>query len=127
MTADEFDNELEQMLNSYSLEVENAVDTAAEKCAKQVNKVIKKHCTFGGTGEYIRAFRIEKVKSSTLTIGRRWYVKKPYFRLTHLLEDGHAKRNGGRTKAYPHIKYGEEFAKANYENYVKEEVKKIAD
>ncbi len=127
MTADEFDNELEQMLNSYSLEVEKAVDTASEKCAKQVNKVIKKHCTFGGTGKYIRAFRIEKVKSSILTTGRRWYVKKPYFRLTHLLENGHAKRNGGRTKAYPHIKYGEEFAKANYENYVKEEVKKIAD
>ena len=107
--------------------VNDAVEKASDKCARKVNKVIKEHCNFGGSGAYIRAFRIEKIQSSALTSGRRWYVKAPHFRLTHLLERGHAKKNGGRTRAFPHIQYGEEFAQANYEDYVKKEVKKIAD
>ena len=43
-------------------------------------------------------------------------------KLTHLLEYGHAKANGGRTRAFPHIRYGENIAKENLVNYLKEEI-----
>ena len=127
MTADEFDDVLEAMLDDYSINVEKACDTAAERCAKGVSDEIKKHCSFGGSGKYIKAFKIERVKTSIMSVGRRWYVQAPYYRLTHLLENGHATRNGGRTRAFPHIQYGEEFAQKNYEEFIQEEVKKLAD
>lgn len=127
MTADEFDGVLEAALNDYSVKVEKACDIAADRCAKGVSEEIKKHCLFGGSGKYIKAFKIERIRSTTVSVGRRWYVKAPYYRLTHLLENGHATKNGGRTRAFPHIQYGEEFAQKNYEEFIREEVKKLAD
>ena len=44
--------------------------------------------------------------------------------LTHLLEDGHATRNGGRTRAFPHIKPNEVKANAELEKRIE---KRIAD
>lgn len=45
--------------------------------------------------------------------------------LTHLLERGHAKRNGrGRTRAIPHIKPAEEKMKKSFEDKLKQSIEK---
>ncbi len=49
--------------------------------------------------------------------------KRPEYRLTHLLEDGHAKRDGGRTKAMPHIQKHEQDAVQEFERRVEEVIK----
>lgn len=64
-------------------------------------------------GAYAGSWSTKNGKKLTNVFSKIIYNKK-YFRLTHILEFGHATRNGGRTKAIPHIrktedKYREKF------------------
>lgn len=52
-----------------------------------------------------------------------WYVKSPEYRLTHLLVHGHAKKNGGRTRANPFLANALKDVLEEYEDGVKEAVK----
>ncbi len=123
----DLDIELEGIFDEFSLNVEEAVENGVMKCGREVNKVITetaKNSNFGGTGKYIKAFTITKAgeKYNPKCI---WHVKKPFFRLTHLLENGHTTRSGGRTRAFPHVSKGAEFAQQNAQKYIREEIEKI--
>lgn len=52
-----------------------------------------------------------------------WYVKAPDHRLTHLIVHGHAKKNGGRTKANPFLHNALNEVLPAFEKEVEEAVK----
>ena len=52
-----------------------------------------------------------------------WYVKNPQYRLTHLIKNGHATRNGGRTKAQDFITNNYEKMSKKFENKITEVIK----
>ncbi|MGN2369868.1 hypothetical protein ACTFJW_07360 [Clostridium cagae] len=110
-------------LSLYSSDVTKKTKSNVDKVSKEVDKEIKKHINFKQpTGKYVKAFRINNSYEGPFTKRKTWHVKAPYYRLTHLLEKGHALAGGGRTKAYPHIKYGEDLAKKRMEQLTKEAV-----
>ena len=70
---------------------------AKEKELKELKETSPKR-----TGKYSKGWRKKRVRNGV------WVVYSfKYGSLTHLLEFGHIKRNGGRTKAYPHLRPAE--------------------
>jgi len=53
-----------------------------------------------------------------------WYVKDPEYRLTHLIKNGHAKRNGGRTKAQDFITPNYNKLEEKFEEGIKEVIER---
>ena len=110
-------------MTNYTQEVTDGVKKATTIVAKEVNEEIKNHITFKEhSGDYVKAFRTTTSFEDRYEKRLTWYVGNGHYRLTHLLEDGHALHQGGRARAYPHIKYGEELAKKRMEELAKEAI-----
>jgi len=120
---DELADVIAEYMNNYTQDITDGVKKAVDIVSKEVNDEIKNHITFKQrTGKYVKAFRIKTSYEDRYNKRNTWYVAAPHYRLTHLLENGHALRSGGRTRAFPHIKYGEELAKKRMEELAKEAI-----
>lgn len=112
-----------EYMRNYTDDVTEEIKKAVDTVAKETNEEIKRHITFKQpTGKYVKAFRIKKAFEDKFNKRNVWYVANGQYRLTHLLEKGHVLRQGGRTNAFPHIQYGEEFAKNRMEELAKEAI-----
>ena len=54
------------------------------------------------TGKYSKSWRVKTMKETSQSLALVVHSPTRYM-LAHLLEHGHAKRGGGRTRAFPHI------------------------
>lgn len=123
ISIDNLSDAILQELENYSESVTEDLKKAVDVVAKEVNEEIKKHVTFKEpTGKYVKAFKIKKTYETKYNKGKTWHVAGKEYRLTHLLEKGHAKIGGGRTRAFPHIIFGEELAKKRMEELAKEAI-----
>lgn len=106
---------VDEMGNAIAKEFEQYVENTADDVKKIVEKIaddVKEKIEEGApvdTGAYKKSWSVTQTKKSAL--GAEYTVhSKTRYRLTHLLEFGHAKRGGGRVKAQPHIAKGEQLA-----------------
>lgn len=72
-----------------------------QKAAKAVQDQIRDTAP-RKTGRYAKSWTSKKTKETSDSIEYTVHSKNRY-QLTHLLENGHAKRGGGRVRAFPHI------------------------
>jgi len=103
MAAIDLEQAVQKVLKEYSLEVGDEVYEAIQDVTKETVKKLKAESTSKfGSGEYSKGWTktIERIR---LTVEATVHGKKPTYSLAHLLENGHALRQGGRTRAITHI------------------------
>lgn len=111
--------DINKILENYSSEITEAIINEATAIGNQaVSKLRNNKNSYKiRSGDYNKNWSI-KVEKGKNFVHATVYNKKHY-RLTHLLEKGHATRNGGRTKAFPHIAPVEEFVQKTFSENVK--------
>lgn len=102
------------MLDDFNQEVCDGMKREAKKAAEDLKKEAAESAP-KDTGEYARAISAKKLTENPFSVTYAWYVKKPHYRLTHLLIYGHAMKSGGRTKAQPFLQRAYVKVKKEYE------------
>ena len=100
--ADAVMETLEEYADLAAEDVKQAVRDAGETVRKEIRTNAPKD-----TGDYAKSWAAKKTKESSNSIMVTVYSRNRYY-LAHLLEFGHAKRNGGRVAGKSHIAPAEE-------------------
>lgn len=102
--ADELAAGLLEYSDSVTEVVKKAVEDVSKSTASELKQTAPKR-----TGAYAKDWTSRKSYEDRRS-KRKTVYNKDHYQITHLLEFGYAKRNGGRVPAKPHIKAAEETA-----------------
>ncbi|MGG3116476.1 HK97 gp10 family phage protein [Bacillus paranthracis] len=102
-SIDSLANDIARELQRYGKEVEEKLEVEKEEVSKNLVDELQQKSP-KKTGKYRKGWRKKKVGNAIVVHN----ALKP--QLTHLLEKGHAKANGGRVPAQVHIAPAEEKA-----------------
>ena len=103
---------------------ELAVDVM-KKEIQETGKVVKKQIEQTAprkSGRYAKSWAVKKTAESSNSLEVTVHSRNRYM-LTHLLENGHAKRGGGRVRAIPHIAPAEELGAQELEKRIERALK----
>lgn len=109
---------LQQYTDDVTAGIAKAEDLTAKECKTNLEADSPVAPTGRHRGKYKKGWKVTVTTNTPLE--KHTVIHNKEYRLTHLLENGHATRNGGRTRAFPHIKKNEEIANAAFEKRVEE-------
>lgn len=115
--VDQLANEILKTLTDFHDMTNKELKSLAEETSEEVKNEISNTSPVGATKKYSRSWRIKKLRENANSI--LFVVHSRRYQLTHLLEFGHAKRNGGRTRAIPHIAPAEQKGIESFEKKLK--------
>ena len=123
VTADNLANEIAKILTEYKDDLDDLVVDITDEVVKEARDELKIISPVGETGEYRDGWTIS-VRQKGINFFSKAVWNKKHYRLTHLLEFGHATKNGGHTTAQPHVRPTEQKYKEKFVDEFERRVKR---
>ena len=117
VSIEEMAEAINSQMEEYATLAATEMKAAVKKTATSVKKEIQSNAP-EDTGAYKKSWATKTQSQGTHSISMVVYSKNRY-QLAHLLEKGHALRNGGRGAARPHIAPAEENGKTLIEELIR--------
>lgn len=119
---------LSEYLENYVEDIQEDVEEATDIVTKEAKEELIQTSPKSGVARDTKYYEGWALKNGTKNKNYRYtrvIWNKTNYQLTHLLEFGHATRNGRRTKAIPHIRPVEEKYKKEFEKKLKDKIRRI--
>ena len=122
---DELSKAVMDYLENYREDIQEDVEECTDKVTKEARDELKQTSPRSKRkrdDKYYKGWSVKLQKKHKLKYQKVVWNKTNY-QLTHLLEFGHATRNGGRTKAIPHIRPVEEKYNQKFVDLLEKKIK----
>ena len=122
-TINNLSKAIEKELKSYRVNLHNDLVKVTDDVMSELVKSTKKDAKVGRRkGKYKRSISSKILINKDNKFIKIWYVKKPEYRLAHLLNNGHASKKGTFVRGDNHISKNEEIAVKRFEKKVEEAI-----
>ena len=124
---EDLSNVVMNYLTNYKEDIDDEVIETVDEVTKEAKEELIKISPRGTAhrqNPYYRGWAVKLSKKKTGTYHKVIWNKTNY-QLTHLLEFGHITRNGGRTKAIPHIRPVEQKYKVEFVEKLENKIRRI--
>lgn len=118
VTIDNLSKAVMEELENYKDLTTTQIKSAVKKTDQTVRKEIANTAP-QRSGKYAKSWRVKTTRETDHSLVVVIHSPTRY-QLAHLLEFGHAKRGGGRTKAFPHIERAENVGMKQFEDMIEE-------
>ena len=122
ITIDQLGDAITAQLTSFEQHVREGVKRAVDETMDEMVKETKSAAQVR-TGRYKRKISATVDENTLMTYSKVWHVKKPDYRLAHLLDKGHALRDGGRYGGNQHVRSAENRAVENFQRKIEEVIR----
>ena len=116
-------DDIKRYMDEYSRLAASEMKEAVKAAANEAKKSVEANAPVR-SGKYAKSWAVKKTKENSTALELTVHSKTQY-RLTHLLEFGHALRNGGRTAGQVHIAPAEHLAEQTLEAEIRRRLEGI--